>query len=146
MKKLFTTIIAILFALAFSIDARSSSNDFYAIDPNATYDKSFTNIEVVIEIPGYKLDPPHALSISIGEKEYKYAQNINPEILEKANQYIKNKKLNSAKDYSLYAAKDLGDYVLLYFREPNIMDGGFELIYSKGLNSIIGTFVAGYKG
>ena len=146
MKNLFATIVVVLLVITFPINMQIFANDFFAIDPDATYDESFSNIEVVIEIPGAKLDPKNALSISIGEDEYRYAQNLNPEILKKAKKYIKHKKLSPTKDFHLYAAKELNDYVLLYFRQPQIVDGGFELIYSKKLNSIIGTFVAGYKG
>jgi len=40
----------------------------------------------------------------------------------------------------------LGNYILLYFNEPKIADGGFEMVYSKKLKKIIGFFSAGYKG
>ncbi len=123
-----------------------STDDFFIRDPEATYDKSFTNIEAVIEVPGYKLDPQNALAIQIGKEEYEYAQRINTEILEKAKKYIEYTGINITKDYHIYAAKDLGNYILLFFDEPEVKDGGFELIYSKKLGKIIGSFSAGYKG
>lgn len=127
-------------------NAVSSANNFFKKDPDSIYDESFTNMDVVIEIPGYKLDPQSALAIPIGKKEYEYAKHIDLDILEKAKKYVKYSKMNVATDYYLYAAKDLGKYILLYFNEPKVMDGGFEFIYSKELKRIIGSFTAGFKG
>ena len=146
MKNCLALILSVIFALTSQINAMSSPDDFFTRDPEATYDERFTDIEVVIEIPGYKLDPQNALAIPIGKEEYEYAQRINSEILEKAKKYTKYNSINITKDYHIYAAKDLGNYILLYFDEPEVMDGGFELIYSKKLNKIIGTFSAGHKG
>ncbi|HQO58789.1 MAG TPA: hypothetical protein PLT76_08740 [Candidatus Omnitrophota bacterium] len=143
MKKYLLFIFLTLFAV---VSASSATDDFFARDPKAIYDESYTNIDVVIEIPGYKLDPQNALKISLEKQDYENAGNMDSVILEKANKYINYSKINTAKDYVLYAVKDLGEYVLLYFHEPKIMDGGFELIYSKELNNIIGSFSAGYKG
>ena len=126
------------------INAVCSANDFFAKDPEAVY-KKFGSMDYVIEIPGYKLDPQNALKISIEKKEYEYAQNINPQILEKAKKYIEYTKIKTT-DYHIYAAKDLGNYILLYFNEPEVADGGFEMVYSKSLEKIIGFFSAGYKG
>lgn len=126
------------------INAVSSANDFFAKDPDAVYE-NFGSMDYIIEIPGYKLDPISALKISIKKKEYEYAQRINPEILEKAKKYIEYTKTNTT-DYHIYAAKDLGNYILLYFNEPEVADGGFEIVYSKRLEKIIGFFSAGYKG
>lgn len=124
--------------------AGCSANDFFAKDPQAVYEK-FGGIDYVIEIPGYKLDPQSALRISIEGKEYELAQRINPRILEKAKKYIEHTKTNTT-NYHIYAAKDLGNYILLYFNEPEIADGGFEMVYSKTLEKIIGFFSAGYRG
>lgn len=146
MKKYSIFVLSIIFTLLFFPFAMSSTNDFFTKDPDAIYDKSFTNMDVVIEIPGYKLDPQRALAIPLGTEEYEYAKRIDPDILEKAKKYVKFLKMNVASDYLLYAAKDLGKYILLYFNEPKVMDSGFELIYSKKLKRIIGSFSAGYKG
>ena len=126
------------------INAVCLANDFFAKDPEAVYEK-FGSMDYIIEIPGYKLDPQNALKISIEKKEYEYAKHINPKILEKAKKYIEYTKINTT-DYHIYAAKDLGDYILLYFNEPEVADGGFEMVYSKSLEIIIGFFSAGYKG
>ena len=126
------------------VNAICFANDFFAKDPEAVYEKS-GNMELIIEIPGYKLDPQNALKISIEKKEYEYARHIHPNILDKAKKYIQYTRRNT-EDYVLYAAKDLGNYILLYFNEPKVADGGFEIIYSKKLEKIIGFFSAGYKG
>ncbi len=143
MKKYLLFIFLTLFAV---VSVSGAADDFFARDPKAIYDEAYANIDVVIEIPGYKLDPQNALKISLEKEDYEKAGNMDLVILEKAKKYINYSKINTAKDYVLYAAKDLGEYVLLYFNEPEIMDGGFELIYSKELNKIIGSFSAGYKG
>ena len=126
------------------INAVCLANDFFAKDPEAVYEK-FGSMDYIIEIPGYKLDPQNALKISIEKKDYEHSQRINSEILKKAKHYIEYTKI-SAVNYHLYAAKDLGNYILLYFNEPEVADSGFEMVYSKRLKKIIGFFSAGYKG
>ncbi|HKJ33979.1 MAG TPA: hypothetical protein VKA34_19260 [Balneolales bacterium] len=100
-----------ILTLGLLIDALCLANDFFVKDPEAVYEK-FGGIDYVIEIPGYKLDPQSALRISIEEKEYELAQRINPRILEKAKKYIEHTKTNTT-NYHIYAAKDLGNYILL---------------------------------
>ncbi|MBF0411038.1 MAG: hypothetical protein HQM10_27095 [Candidatus Riflebacteria bacterium] len=46
----------------------------------------------------------------------------------------------------VYATRKVGEYFLLWVTEPDVMDGGFELIYSIEKNRIVGTFFGGYKG
>ncbi len=137
-------ILLLILTLGLLINAVCLANDFFVKDPEAVYER-FGTVDYVIEIPGYKLDPQNALKISIEKKEYEYAQRINPKIIEKAKKYIEHTKINTT-DYQIYAAKDLGDYILLYFNEPEVADGGFEMVYSKRLEKIIGFFSAGYKG
>lgn len=92
------------------------------------------------------MTPFSALQIPIGNKEQELAKNIEQEILEKAKKYIEFTKINTTPSHYLSAAKDLEDYILLYFSEPDIIDGGFEIVYSKKLQKIVGFFSAGYKG
>lgn len=146
MKNSVIAILSLISILVLITNVAGSTDDFFTRDPEATYDENFKNIEVVVEIPGYKLDPESALAILIEKEECEYAQHINPEVLEKAKKYAEYSKISVTKDYHLYAAKDLGNYILLYFDEPKVMDGGFELIYSKKLEKIIGCFLGGYKG
>lgn len=146
MKNCLITICSVIIVLVSIANVMGSPDDFFSRDPEATYADSFINIEVVIEIPGYKLDPQSALAIPIEKEEYEYAQCINPKILEKAKKYVEYSKISATKDYYIYAAKDLDSYILLYFIELEVMDGDFELIYSKKLKKIIGCFSAGYKG
>ena len=141
-------------ALFFLTAAMGSENEFFSRDPNATYNENYPELNLVIEVPGQKLDPKSALAIPVKDAEYESARQIDPAILDKAKRYVEYKKLNFTDDYKLYAAKDLGGYILLYFQEGNskdgetvfVSDGGFELIYSNELKKIIGTFSAGYKG
>lgn len=152
--KEYLTLFFITFGLIFLPKVYSSDNGNFTRDPNASYDENYPDMNRVLEIPGYKLDPKNALAISIKKEEYEFAKDIDPMISDKARRYVENRKLNFTDDFKLYAAKDLGDYILLYFQEGNtkdghtviISDGGFELIYSKELEDIIGTFSAGYKG
>jgi len=127
-----------IFALAKS-NAFASSDDFFIRDPEAIYDG---DSDLVVEIPGHKLIPE---VMPPQQKEYyDYAKSISPEIMEKAKEYVAYRKINFFSDiaraYNIYAAKELGNYILLYFTLPEITDGFFELIYSKKLNKIIGTF------
>lgn len=123
-----------------------TAETFYVRDPKAEYDEGNISQDVVTAIPGCRLDPENALKIRLDENDYGNATEIDPEIMIKADKYIKMRKISKKTLYSLYAAKNINEYLLLYFSEEEIMDGGFELIYSKKLDRIIGRFIAGYKG
>lgn len=131
------------FVLAGS-DAPVSSDNYFIKDPEAIYDNRYKDIDLVIEIPGYKLNPQSELYAD--KKDFEYANHIGPDILDKAKKYIEYRKINHSKTYHLSAAKELGEYILLYFAEPEVIDGGFELVWSKKLKRIIGEFLAVTRG
>ncbi len=156
MKKHITLILLIFSTIWLQPEARAESdisltqNDYifdfeevFIKDPNAKYRKEKNWEDIVIGIPGQKLDIQSAIKIEIGQEEFKFAQRIDRSIIEKAKIFIKK---YSSEEVELYAAKNLKGYILLYFFEGNVRDGGFEIIYSKELKRIIGRFEAGYKG
>ena len=49
-------------------------------------------------------------------------------------------------EWKLTAAREVGDYVLLWIAFPKIADGGVDLIYSIKAKCIVGTFLGGYRG
>jgi hypothetical protein len=141
MRRYLAVVFFSIFMMLVVTNAISSSDDFFTRDPEATYDKNYDNFDLVVEIPGHKLNPE---IMPPQQKDDDYASHINPEILEKAEKYIEYRKINyrsdTARSYKIYAAKEFGNYILLYFTLPKITDGFFELIYSKKLKKIIGTF------
>ena len=139
-KVLLTCIFALL------LGTTSFADEYYSRDPKVTYDKKYPDSNFIVEVPGHKLDPQSALAIEIGKAEREYAASIDPGVLHVATGYIKYAELSFGDEFSLDAAKDLGNYILLDFTEPGVMDGGFELVYSKELKNIIDMFSAGIKG
>jgi hypothetical protein len=123
-----------------------AQNGFFERDPKAVYDDRTPGLDLVVRIPGQALDPESALRIEIGEKEFAAARALNPDIVNKVIRYNVHRRFSASENVTLYAVKESGDYLLLYFREPDVMDGGFELVYSKRLGKIIGRFPAGFKG
>lgn len=138
MKGNLIAVFLVIFAVASLFNAFGSSDDFFSRDPEATYDKNYQNLDLIIEVPGYKLTPE--VMPPITKENSEYAKSMSPEIMEKAKKYVEYRKISHAANYNLYAAKDIGNYVLLYFTEPEVIDGFFELIYSRKLGKIIGSF------
>jgi len=112
MKKYLLFIFLTLFAV---VSASSATDDFFARDPKAIYDESYTNIDVVIEIPGYKLDPQNALKISLEKQDYENAGNMDSVILEKANKYINYSKINTAERLCALRSKRFGGICFIVF-------------------------------
>ncbi len=123
-----------------------ASNGYFQRDPDAVYDDRTPALDLVVRIPGQALDPESALKLEIGEKEFAAAQTLDPDIVNKVIRYNVHHHFSASESVVLYAVKEAGGYLLLYFREPDVMDGGFELVYSKKLEKIIGRFSAGVKG
>ena len=44
------------------------------------------------------------------------------------------------------ACRDTGQFVLLWIRLPDVMDGGIDLVYSKKTKGIVCSFLGGYRG
>ncbi len=147
MKNYSIAICSVVFIFLSAANVMGSSDDFFAVDSDAVYDKDYPTLNLVIEIPGYKLDPMSALALGVEKEDRDRAKDFDPEILEKVKKYIGDEGGSKEEsEYYLFAVKDLGDYILLYFSQPEIADGGFEFVYSKKLKKIIGQFSAGYKG
>lgn len=146
MKPVLTLSLAFFIALCMVTDLVCLPDEYFTRDPAAVYDKTYESIDLIIEIPGYKLDAKSALSIPLEKEDYEYAQGIHQDILMKARQYVAYRNISEDGQYAIYAANDLGEYILLYFDEQEIRDGGFQLVYSKKLKRIIGSFSSGYKG
>jgi len=52
----------------------------------------------------------------------------------------------SAQRWKLVAARELGDYVLLWISFSGVADGGVDLVYSKKQRRIGWEFLGGYRG
>ncbi len=135
--------LAVIFTMLFTANAMGAPNDFFSKDSGATYNEEFHGVEVVTKIPNYKLT---FQTVKIAKEDYIYAKRVTAEIIEKVKKYVDYRKVNQGANYNLYAAKELGEYLLLYFTEPGVMDGGFGLIYSNKLKKIIGCFAIGEMG
>ncbi len=131
---------------AFTLFLFCASAGYFQRDPEAVYDDQYPGLDLVVRIPGQALDPESALKLEIGEKEFAAARTLDTDIVNKVIQYNVHRQFSASENVTLYAVKESGHYLLLYFREPDVMDGGFELVYSKKLRKIIGRFTAGYKG
>ena len=98
----------------------------------------------VLEIPNQKLDIETCLSEGFGNSnDWSFAETLPPSILEEANLYIDSV---SGHETRIYAAREIGDFILIFVIRPDMPDGGFEFIYSKKSKKVVGTFMAGYKG
>lgn len=99
---------------------------------------------VVVEIPGQKLDIKSCLSAGFGNQDdIKTAKSLPMEVLEEAEKFIKSRTKFKTR---IYAAREIGDYILIFVNELGVADGGFEFIYSKKTKKVIGVFIAGYRG
>ncbi len=123
-----------------------SSAGYFQRDPKAVYDDRYPGLDLIVRIPGQALDPESALKLELGEKEFAAARTLDTDIVNKVIRYNVHHHFSASENVTLYAVKESGDYLLLYFREPDVMDGGFELVYSKKLKKIIGRFSAGHRG
>ncbi|MBN2200479.1 hypothetical protein JW777_00830 [bacterium] len=123
-----------------------ASTGYFQRDPKAVYDDRTPGLDLVVRIPGQALDPASALQLEIGEKEFAAARTLDTDIVNKVIRYNVHRRFSASENVTLYAVKESGDYLLLFFREPDVMDGGFELVYSKKLGKIIGRFTAGHRG
>ncbi len=132
-------------ALCILSKATTIANELYSRDPNVVYSEEDPDSNLIVEIPGYKLDPHCGSMIAIGPPDREFARRIDPKVLAIASGYVLYGGLSFRGEFSLYAAKELGSYILLYFAEPAVVDGGFELVYSKELKNIVGMFFAGSK-
>jgi hypothetical protein len=109
--------------------------------PDCVYE---TNSFLVVEIPSQKLDIKSCLKEKFGTPEdFAYARKLPEDVLSEAQKFIQSKTKREAR---IYAAREIGDFILIFVDEKNVADGGFEFIYSKKAKKVIGEFVAGYRG
>jgi len=110
-------------------------------DPVCVYE---TNSFLVVEIPGQKLDIKSCLKTKFGSPEdFACAMKLPEDVLNEAEKYIQSRTKREAR---IYAAREIGDFILIFVDEKNVADGGFEFVYSKTTKKVIGEFVAGYRG
>jgi hypothetical protein len=99
---------------------------------------------VVVEIPNQKLDIKSCLSLRFGnENDIKTVKSLPEKVLREADKFIKSRTKFKTR---IYAAREIGDYILIFVNELGVADGGFEFIYSKKTKKVIGIFIAGYRG
>ncbi|HCU91207.1 MAG TPA: hypothetical protein DGR97_14750 [Gammaproteobacteria bacterium] len=123
----------------FSVVA-APADEYYSRDPEVIYNDEYPELNLIVEIPGYKLDSQFVHAHPIGKQEREYAQNIDSLVLDVATGYVIYGGLSFRDEFSLYAAKELGGYILLYFDEPALVGGGFQLVYAKRSKNIVGIF------
>ncbi len=98
----------------------------------------------VLEIPNQKLDVETCLTAGFGNSDdMSFAKTLAPSILNEAHLYIDSV---SECDPHIIAAREIGDFILIFVDERGMADGGFEFIYSKKSRKVVGHFVAGYRG
>jgi hypothetical protein len=110
-------------------------------NPKCTYELGTDTISAV---PGQELDIETCLSLGFGSAiDRAYASKLSADIIHEAELFIKTKTKH---EYSVYAAREIGDFILFFVRETDVADGGFEFIYSITDKKVVGMFVAGYRG
>ena len=98
----------------------------------------------VLEIPNQKLDIETCRSEGFGNSDDRsFAETLTPAILDEAHLYIASIR---TRETHIYAAREIGDFILIFVDEPGVADGGFEFIYSKKSKKVVGRFVAAYRG
>jgi len=117
-----------------------TADEYYSRDPEVIYNEEYPELNLIVEIPGYKLDSQSVYLHLIGKQERECAQNIDSRVLDVATGYVIYGGLSFRDEFSLYAAKELGGYILLYFDEPALVGGGFQLVYAKRSKNIVGIF------
>ncbi|GEM_PF-2984685 len=109
--------------------------------PDCAYEP---NSFVISEIPGQKLDIKSCLAAKFcSPDDAKFAKSLSDEVLNESWRYINNRSKHKT---SILAAREIGDFILIFVDETNVADGGFEFVYSKKLKKVVGTFTAGYRG
>ncbi len=90
--------------------------------------------------------PPDQILQTNGDDE-KFVAALPTDVYAAIHAYVKEAR---GRDFNaqgnIYAARKVGAYILLWVNEPQVDDGGFELIYSIADKRIAGSFFAGYKG
>lgn len=126
------------YAMLSVVTVTVTADEYYSRDSQVIYNEEYPELNLIVEIPGYKLDPRSLSTHLIGKSEREYAQNIDSKVLDVATGYVIYGGLSFRGEFSLYAAKELGDYILLYFDEPALVDGGFQLVYARQSKNIVG--------
>ena len=102
------------------------------------------NSFAVVEIPGQKPDIKSCLGAKFGNSEdVVCAKKLPEDVLNEARKFIQSRTKREAR---IYAAREIGDFILIFVDEINVADGGFEFVYSKKSKKIVGAFSAGYRG
>lgn len=102
------------------------------------------NSFVIVEIPNQKLDIKTCLSANFGNPDdVEFAKSLPDEVLNEASKYIESKTEFKSR---IRAAREVGDFILIFVTEIDVADGGFEFVYSKKSKKVVGDFTAGYRG
>ncbi len=81
------------------------------------------------------------------EQDEEFVASLTPEVYDAVDEYVKTaRNLDFKSKGKIHAAKMIGNFYLLWISQPDVFDGGFELIYSVEKKRIVGSFFAGYKG
>ena len=102
------------------------------------------NSFTVVEIPNQKLDFKSCLAAKFGNADdIAFAKTLPDEVVNESRKYIDSRTKAESR---IHAARQVGDFILIFVDEAHVADGGFEFVYSKKAKKVVGAFSAGYRG
>ncbi len=107
----------------------------YAISPHSKF--------LVESIYGIRLCPELMPFLNLNQKDAEYAAQLAPEIKIQLAKYLSGPRYEKSK---IAHARKIGDFILIFYAQEEIADGGFELVYSIKDAKVLGNFQGDYRG
>ena len=127
--------LSITITLALTGTEKEVKEKDYAMHP---HDQS--QVASIYRIPLY---PELIPNLKLGKKDREYAKNLPASVRNRLVQHVAAPRFGKSE---LIYARKIGDFILVFYDQPNTDDGGFELVYSLKEKRVLGWFFGDYRG